>query len=208
MNEKYGTDKVRIKIQEIVDRTEQENEKTLDLQTAQDITLLRLDILIKEKRYIEYLTVGSSLVEYAVKRVISSYEFLINSSLILNNFDTILTAKSQAQGDIPLGQLLKELKRFCKENSSIKALEDFNSNRIKAVHKIYELNTDITIVNAQFQKYVEKNPILQVIIELRNIQNILVKELIGKLGDLGLTGQGIAAKYAESEKRFLPHSNP
>jgi hypothetical protein len=183
---KYGEKKVLGKIQVIIDMTKPDNKKTFDLQTAQNITLNRLKMLLSSDLNIEYINTGSSLVEYAIKRIIESHEFLINSSLVLGDFDTKLKVSAEVNGgNQTLGALIKELARFCSEPKLRDMLGKFNSKRKKATHQIYVEHKDINKVNEELREYTRTNPIFEIIKALSDTHGILVADLTAKIKEYG-----------------------
>ncbi len=201
VDEKYGSQKVLDGLERVISLLPSSNKKTLELQSAQDATLERLKRLISEDLNIEYLTTGSAIVEYAIKRVLFESEFVLNSSLVLSDFDTDLKVEVRPDGeDKTLGALISELKRVCKNERLFGLLGNFNGNRRRATHRIYDKNQDINLVNEELREYVKGHPIFTIILELRDVHTSLVLNLVNKLKELGCTPLGSTTGVIDMRK--------
>ncbi len=177
---RFGREKVNAALDSIIKKTEKDNQEISKMQLIQGSTEKRLSRLKEQNLNLEYMALGGQLVEKGVKRLINTYAFVIESSLILVDFDTKLKT-TPAVNDLTLGSLIKELKRYCKEDSLLNMLDDFNNKRNKSVHKVYEQFEDIEIVNESIKNYVSTDPVVKLSREMASLHGHFVKDLINKL---------------------------
>ncbi len=176
----------------------------MKLKLSQDKTLERLDGHAEEDRNIEYVNLGSPLIEYGIKNLIAAHEFVLNSSLIMGDFDTpiVVRAKNVGEGNNAFGNLLKELERYYKKGSAplLGMLSLFNGNKIKASHRLFEDNIDPDVVNEELRGYVRGKPVTKIMQALASENTKLVEGMINKLGEFGYNVIG-PADEVELEKQ-------
>lgn len=191
---KYGEDNVRSKIRVITDDAKRHNVEYMKFKISQDKTLERIEGLAQADQNIEYMNTGHPLVEYGMKRLIYSHEYLLNSALVLGDFDTSIEVKERnlGEGNNAFGNLLNEMARYYDKGSSplLGRLTTFNQKKQKSSHRMYDESIDPDEVNANLRSYVEGRPITTIMQSLADEQNRLVNEMISKLAEYGYHIQG------------------
>lgn len=205
-NTKYGAEKVREKIEAILAQTKESNFKNMSLRISQRKTLDRLESLAGDNRNLEYINTGFPLVEYGMKRLIVGHEFVINSSLVMGDFDTPLKIRERGLGDgnNAFGNLLHELERFYEKGEAplLGLLTNFNSKKQRSSHKLYEKNIDPEEVNGELKTYVQDSPITKIMDAFDEEHAKLVASMINKLAEYGYVVES-PADEAALEKEVL-----
>jgi hypothetical protein len=188
---KYGQANVDTRLAEIIDAINVENAKTLRINMVTTSTAKRLGKLAEAGLNIEYISIGSILIESSLMRIIQTYDFVVNGSLALAEIEHPLNIKSYPQNDFnALGSLIRELKRFSHNDKLFTLLGTFKSYREKAGHKAFETETDIEVVNEKVRGYVSKDPIKDIVREMVQEQISLQQGFVDRLKDFGCVGMG------------------
>ena len=184
---KYGKEKVIARIDELLGKMKTHNAQTLRTQLITDSTVKRLEQLRQENKNIEYIIVASALVESGMQRLITSYEFVINGILSLNDFNTPLSIRVHAQNDNnAFGNLVNELNRFSKNEKLLGLLSNFNQFKKKVGHKMFEKETNIDKVNEDLEAYVKTEPIVKIHNEMVAENDLIQERLVDRLKEYGL----------------------
>ena len=183
--QKYGHLLVAERISDIIRMTKEHNEDFAKVRFSEWSTLQRLERLANEDMNIEYMTLAGGLVELKIKRLIRTYEFTVNSSLVLIDFNTELKANALLSGKT-IGKLVEELRKYCSDKSLLSKLADFGGKWAQVKHKLYEKHEDIEKVNQGLRRYVQNNPVGNLLDDIDKMHDSLINDLESKLSEYGL----------------------
>ena len=131
----------------------------------------RIKSLYKQNRFIECICFVSQWIEFKLKELIKSYIDL--SSLLGEN-----TKIYKNWQEKPLGGLINIAEECLDSTNLIEKLKDFNGLRIKSIHKIFDVNYQITEVEKEISQYLTTNDYYENIINpIQRYSTIITKEI-------------------------------
>lgn len=134
----------------------------------------RIKFLCRQNRLIECLCFLSQWIEIKLKEFIKSY---IDLSLLLN--ENIEIDKNWEEK--PLGGLIFIMKGFLNNNDLFEKLKEFNNLRVKSLHKIFDVNFQISEVEGEISLYLKNNDYYENIVNpIQRYSTTMVKEVFDK----------------------------